>query len=85
MLRATAAQIGEPPVLAADIADAELRLAALELDACEPKSARRRAGEAIGRYEALAVTEKDEPHWRAVLADAWALAAEADYARGRRR
>lgn len=82
MLRAAAAQIGEPPVLAADIADAEVRLAALELDSGQPASARRRLGEAIGRYEALAVTEKEEPHWRAVLADAWALAGEADYARG---
>ncbi|MBN8606345.1 MAG: hypothetical protein J0L81_05450 [Caulobacterales bacterium] len=82
LLRATAAAIGEPPVLAADIADAEMRLAALELDSNQPASARRRLGEAIGRYEALVVTEKDEPHWRAVLSDAWALAAEADYARG---
>jgi hypothetical protein len=82
LLRATAAAIGEPPVLAADIADAEMRLAALELDANQPASARRRLGEAIGRYEALVVTEKEEPHWRAVLPDAWALAAEADYARG---
>ncbi len=82
LLRATAAAVGESPVLAADIADAELRLGAIELDANEPVSARRRLGEAIGRYEALAVTEKHEPHWRAVLADAWALAAEADYARG---
>ncbi len=82
MLRAVAAAIGEPPVLAADIADAEMRLAALELDHNHPASARRRLGEAIGRYEALAITEKHEPHWRAVLADAWALAAEADYVRG---
>jgi|GEM_PF-2006163 len=82
MLRATAAAIGEPPVLAADIADAEMRLGALELDENQAASARRRFGEAIGRYEALAVTEPDEPHWRAVLSDAWALAAEADYVRG---
>jgi len=82
MLRAAAAQVGEPPVLAADIADGEMRLAALELDEGQASSARRRLAEAIGRYEALAVTEKDEPHWRAVLSDAWALAAEADYARG---
>jgi tetratricopeptide (TPR) repeat protein len=82
MLRATAAAIGEPPILAADIADAEMRLAALDLDDNQPSSARRRLGEAIGRYEALAVTEKDEPHWRAVLSDAWALAAQADGARG---
>lgn len=82
LLRAIAAAIGEPPVLAADVADAEMRLGALELDTDQPASARRRLGEAIGRYEALAITEKHEPHWRAVLSDAWALAAEADYARG---
>lgn len=82
LLRASASHVGETPELAADIADAELRLGALELDANQPVSARRRFGEAIGRYEALAVTEKDEPHWRAVLSDAWALAAEADYVRG---
>jgi len=82
MLRAAAAQIGETPEMAADIADAELRLGALELDANQPSSARRRFREAIGRYEALSVTETSEPHWRAVLSDAWALAAEADYARG---
>lgn len=82
LLRAAAQQLSETPELAADIADAELRLGALELDANQPASARRRFKEAIGRYEALAVTEPDEPHWRAVLSDAWALAAEADYARG---
>ncbi|MBL8546862.1 MAG: hypothetical protein JNL81_10380 [Hyphomonadaceae bacterium] len=82
LLRAAAAQISETPELAADIADAELRLGALELDANQPASARRRFKEAIGRYEALSVTETEEPHWRAVLSDAWALAAEADYARG---
>lgn len=82
MLRASAAQIGEPPELAADIADAELRLAALEIDDDRAASARRRLREAIGRYEALAITEPNEPHWRAVLSDAWALAAEADYVRG---
>lgn len=82
LLRACAAQIGEPPLLAADIADAELRLGALDLDSDQPAAARRRFDEAIGRYEALAVFESNEPHWRAVLADAWALAAEADYARG---
>jgi hypothetical protein len=82
MLHAAAMQIGETPEMAADIADAEMRLGALELDANQPSSARRRFREAIGRYEALCVTEKDEPHWRAVLSDAWALAAEADYARG---
>ncbi|MEQ1817161.1 MAG: hypothetical protein ABL871_01025 [Terricaulis sp.] len=82
MLRAAATQLGETPELAADIADAELRLGALELDANQPSSARRRFREAIGRYEALSVTETNEPHWRAVLSDAWALAAEADYARG---
>lgn len=82
MLRAAATQLSETPELAADIADAELRLGALELDANQPASARRRFREAIGRYEALSVTEVNEPHWRAVLSDAWALAAEADYARG---
>ncbi len=82
LLRACAAQVNETPMLAADIADAELRLGALDLDSDQAASARRRCGEAIGRYEALAITESDEPHWRAVLADAWALAAEADYARG---
>ncbi|MEZ5970307.1 MAG: hypothetical protein R3C31_00685 [Hyphomonadaceae bacterium] len=82
MLRAATAQLGETPELAADIADAELRLGALELDANQPASARRRIREAIGRYEALSITETSEPHWRAVLSDAWALAAEADYARG---
>ncbi|MBY0562562.1 MAG: hypothetical protein K2P58_00145 [Hyphomonadaceae bacterium] len=82
MLRASAAALGEAPVLAADIADAEARLAGLELDAGQAMSARRRLGEAIARYEALAVTEKDEPHWRSALADAWSLAAEADFVRG---
>jgi tetratricopeptide (TPR) repeat protein len=82
LLRACAAQIKETPMLAADIADAELRLGALDLDNDQAASARRRCGEAIGRYEALAITESEEPHWRAVLADAWAIAAEADYARG---
>lgn len=82
MLRATASQIGEPPVLAADIADAELRLAVMELAAGEPNSARRRASEAIGRYEALAVTENQEPHWRDMIARAWSLAAEAAFATG---
>lgn len=81
MLRACAAQGGEPPVLAADIADAELRLGALDLDGGDAPAARRRFGEAIGRYEALMLTEPNEPHWRAVLADAWALAAESDLMR----
>src|SRR5262249_46722984 len=48
----------------------------------KPTQARRRLNVAIQRYEALAITETSEPHWRAVLADAWALAAEADYLRG---
>ncbi|WP_395645739.1 hypothetical protein [Terricaulis sp.] len=81
MLRACAAQLGEPPEMAADIADAEMRLGALELDTNECASARRRLQEAIGRYEALILLEPNEPHWRGVLADAWALAAEADYVR----
>jgi len=81
MLRGTTLQISETPELAADIADAEMRLAALELDLDQANTARRRLSEAIGRYEALAVLEDHEPHWRAVLSDAWALAAEADFAR----
>ncbi|MGE3929355.1 MAG: hypothetical protein AB7G05_04275 [Hyphomonadaceae bacterium] len=82
MLKATAAQISETPLLAADIADAEMRLGAIELDRSAPESARRRFGEAIARYEALTLIEPDETHWRAMLADCWALAAEADFARG---
>lgn len=82
LLRAAAAQVGEPPALAADIADAEMRLGVLELDDGRASSSLRRLHEAIGRYEALAVTEPSEPHWRAVLSDAWALAAEAELARG---
>jgi tetratricopeptide (TPR) repeat protein len=75
-------QMGETPIIAADIADAEMRMAALDLDDGKPTQARRRLNTAIQRYEALAITETSEPHWRAVLADAWALAAEADYLRG---
>ncbi len=41
--------------------------------------ARRRIGEAVGRYEALCVTEKEEPHWRVQLAEAWTLDAEAAF------
>jgi len=82
MLYGCASQIGETPVIAADIADAEMRVAAFDLDDGNANSARRRLNVAIQRYEALAITETAEPHWRAVLADAWALAAEADYARG---
>jgi tetratricopeptide (TPR) repeat protein len=81
LLKAVAAQLNESPPLAADIADAELRLGALELDANEADAARRRFAQAIGRYEALILLEPKEPHWRAVLADAWALAAEADFVR----
>ena len=81
MLKAAAAQISETPALAADIADGETRLAAIELDLGQPESARRRLVQAIGRYEALTLVEPKEPHWRAVLAEAWALAAEADYVR----
>jgi tetratricopeptide (TPR) repeat protein len=84
MLYGCASQVGETPVIAADIADAEMRLAALELDENQAASARRRLSAAIARYEALAITETEEPHWRAVLADAWGLAAEADYVRGAR-
>jgi len=82
MLYGCASQVGETPVIAADIADAEMRMAAFDLDSGNANSARRRLNAAIQRYEALAITETMEPHWRAVLADAWALAAEADYARG---
>ena len=83
MLRAAAAQAGETARAG--------RRHRRRGDAARRARTRRRAkptpraagfGEAIGRYEALAVTEKDEPHWRAVLSDAWALAAEADYVRG---
>jgi tetratricopeptide (TPR) repeat protein len=49
LLKAVAAQISETPPLAADIADAELRLGALELDANEAESARRRFAQATGR------------------------------------
>jgi tetratricopeptide (TPR) repeat protein len=82
MLYGCASQMGETPVIAADIADAEMRIAALDLDEAKPTLARRRLNAAIQRYEALAVMESSEPHWRAVLADAWAMAAEADYLRG---
>jgi hypothetical protein len=82
MLYGCASQVGETPVIAADIADAEMRMAAFDLDSGNANSARRRLNAAIQRYEALAITETLEPHWRAVLADAWALAAEADYVRG---
>ncbi|MFT3729516.1 MAG: hypothetical protein QM759_16965 [Terricaulis sp.] len=82
ILYACASQVGEDPVVAADIADAEMRFGAVLLDAGDANEARRRLGQAIARYEALAITDTGEPHWRAVLADAWALAAEADYLRG---
>ncbi len=82
ILYGCASQVGETPVIAADVADAEMRMAAFELDDGKPTQARRRLNAAIQRYEALAITETGEPHWRAVLADAWALAAEADYLRG---
>ncbi|MFZ2032063.1 MAG: hypothetical protein WAU68_17255 [Vitreimonas sp.] len=82
MLYGCASQVGETPVIAADIADAEMRMAAFDLDDGNANSARRRLNVAIQRYEALVITETAEPHWPAVLADAWALAAEADYVRG---
>lgn len=82
ILRALTMQIGEPPMLAADIADAEFRMAAFALDAGEAGAARQHISEAIGRYEALILAEPDEPHWRAVLADAWTLAAEASLSLG---
>lgn len=77
LFRAAAGQIGETPLLAADIADAELRRAGFSFEAGDAGDARMRLGEAIGRYEALAAVEKGEPHWRAMLAEAWTLAAEA--------
>jgi hypothetical protein len=77
LFRAAAGQIGETPLLAADIADAELRRAAFAFESGDAGDARVRLGEAIGRYEALAAVEKGEPHWRAMLAEAWTLAAEA--------
>ncbi len=82
MLRALTTQVGEPPALAADIADAEFRLAVLDLDFGMPTAARRRLNEAIGRYEALCVAEPGEPHWRGVLAESQALMAEAAFALG---
>lgn len=82
MLRACAAQLGETPALAADIADAELRLAAIELEAGSASAAQRRLGEALGRYEALALQEPNEPHWRAMLADCWMLLGDAGFAAG---
>ncbi|MBI3437708.1 MAG: hypothetical protein HY054_03475 [Proteobacteria bacterium] len=82
LLYGCASQIGETQVIAADIADGEMRMAAFDLDNGNANSARRRLNAAIQRYEALAITETMEPHWRAVLADAWTLAAEADYVRG---
>lgn len=81
VLRALASQ-NEEPLLAADVADAEMRLAALDLEQGKPAAARAHLGEAIGRYEALVLMEPDEPHWRAVLADCWVLAAEAAFERG---
>ncbi|MES1204222.1 MAG: hypothetical protein ABUS57_22505, partial [Pseudomonadota bacterium] len=80
MLRALTQQVGEPPALSADIADAEFRLAVLDLDFSVPSAARRRLGEAIGRYEALCVAEPAEAHWRAMLAEAQALLSEAAFA-----
>lgn len=82
MLRALTVQAGEPPALAADIADAEFRVAVLDLDFAMPSGARRRLNEAIGRYEALCIAEPGEAHWRAVLAEAQALMAEAAFALG---
>jgi hypothetical protein len=79
ILRALAAQIGQPPPLAADIADAEFRYAALLLDEGEAAASYLHALEATGRYEALILHEPNEPHWRAALAEAWALAAEAAF------
>lgn len=79
MLRATAGQIGETPALAADIADAEMRLGAIQLDWGHASAARAHLQQAIGRYEALVLHEAGEPHWKAMLSDAWALLAETNY------
>ncbi|MEJ0059438.1 MAG: hypothetical protein WDM79_07665 [Terricaulis sp.] len=79
ILRALTAQIGEPPPLAADIADAEFRYAALLLDEGHAAPARLHTLEATGRYEALILLEPNEPHWRAALAEAWTLCAEAAF------
>lgn len=82
ILYGCASQVGEEPIIAADIADAEMRLGALFIDQGEGNEARRHLSQAIARYEALAITDDTEPHWRAILGDAWGLAAEADYLRG---
>jgi hypothetical protein len=81
ILRALTAQVGEPPPLAADIADAEFRYASLLLDEGEAAASYLHILEATGRYEALILREPDEPHWRAALAEAWILAAEAAFKR----
>jgi hypothetical protein len=82
ILYGCASQLGEQPIIAADIADAEVRFAAILLEDQSANDARRHLSQAIARYEALAINEPEEPHWRGALADAWALAAEADYLRG---
>src|SRR5262249_60209987 len=51
LLYGCASQVGETPVIAADIADAEMRMAALDLDNGAPTQARRRLNAAIQRYE----------------------------------
>ncbi|MES1200604.1 MAG: hypothetical protein ABUS57_04060 [Pseudomonadota bacterium] len=84
LLRALADQIGEQPALSADIADAEFRVAVLDLDEHNPYAAHKHLAEAIGRYEALCVLEPGEPHWRAVLAESQALGAETAFALGSR-
>ena len=82
ILRALALQLSETPLLAADIADAELRLAEIALAEGRPTAMRPFLEQALGRYEALAVHEKAEPHWRDRLAECWALMAEAALAEG---
>ena len=82
ILRALAEQLGETPMLSADVADAELRVGVFKLDSGDAPAAGEHLTEAIGRYETLVVHEPEEPHWRAVLADSWALAAEVALARG---
>ena len=84
LLRALTNQVGEPPALSADIADAEFRMAVFDLDEHNAYAAHKHLAEAIGRYEALCVFEPGEPHWRAVLAEAQALGAETAFALGAR-
>jgi hypothetical protein len=80
LLAALADQLGEEPILAADIADSELRLAQLALADDKANAMKPHLEQALARYEALTLLEKTEPHWRDRLAETWALMAEADLA-----